>query len=209
MNLCVNIISEDYSGMYCVESIDSDEAVANGGHIVGAVGRLAESTKSNAMIMGRGSCIFSTDRAEEDRWYRDTLKIRLQFDWQARIQRSGGKKWNSFTSGLAKVVVIGGFGSIPFIVIAGLTHCDAGESTSAQRAWLMTWLVLGCWFGPFMASGHPESYRRATLWNKGYFPLMAPGIGGMVVVAQMLLAYGWCTRFDDITSPVNATRTSM
>ena len=200
-NLCVNIVSKDYPTMYCVESIDSDKAVAKGGHIVGAVGRLAKCTEDNATILGQENCIFSTDRVDADPWFRDGfVLVDYQWHWQARIQRFGGKKWNSFKSSLAKFIVVVGLGLVPIIVIAILTHFDAGKSTRAQRAWLMTWLVLGCFFGPGMSSGHPSDYRGVTFWNKGYFPFLAPGIGGMVVVAQMLLSYGWCTRFDDITN---------
>ena len=193
-NLCVNILSADYPRIYCVESIDSDEAVANGGHIVGAVGRLAKSTDLDATIVEEKTLIFSADQVEHTPRYDN-------HHWQARIQRSGHKIWNSTVATIAKMIVIGGFGSIPIVVIGKLTHWHAGESTRAQRSWLMTWLVLGCWFGPYLASRTPfSSYRGVTLWGKSYYPLIAPGIGGMVVVAQMIRSYGWCTRLEDLTN---------
>ena len=199
-NLCVNIVSADYPTMCCVESTDSDEAVAKGGHIVGAVWRLAKSTEWNPMVVQEENLIFSADTAESDRYFDDRYDVDRPPYWQARIQRFGHKKWSYPIHLLAKLMVIGGMGSLPIIVIKVLTHFDPGESTHAQRAWLMTWLVLGCWFGPYMASSHPAYYRDVTLWNKAYYPLMAPGIGGVVVVAQMILSYGWCTRFDTLTN---------
>ena len=194
MNLCVTIVSADYPTMYCVESKDSDEAVTRGGHIVGAVGRLAESTQPKPMKIKQENLIFSADRADSA-WFRDDYHS----TWQARIQRSDYKKWKSFS--ISKwPIVVSGFGSLPIIVIAALTHFDAAKSTRAQRAWLMTWLVFGCWFGPNMASRRPKYYREGFFWNKIYYLYMIPGIGGIVVVAQMILSYGWCTRFDDLTN---------
>ncbi|KAJ7053787.1 hypothetical protein C8F01DRAFT_1166234 [Mycena amicta] len=104
---------------------------------------------------------------------------------------------------------------IPLAIIGGLTKFYPGDnSTHAQRVWLMTWLGFG-FFGVLTISlredmapvRRREALRRASPLPPvaslilHMFPLSvmlvysAPAIGGMVVVAQMMKAYGDCVHF--------------
>ncbi|KAJ7048910.1 hypothetical protein C8F01DRAFT_1187573 [Mycena amicta] len=105
---------------------------------------------------------------------------------------------------------------IPLAIIGGLTKFHSGDSsTHPQRVWLMTWLGFG-FLGVLTISlredmapvRRREALRRASPIPPvasvilHMFPLSvmlvysAPAIGGMVVVAQMMKAYGDCVHFE-------------
>ncbi len=102
---------------------------------------------------------------------------------------------------LCLLVVVG----VPLGIIGGLSSFNAGNSTLAQRVWTMTWLACGCVYGlgfgfrmsygsPFIdTAGNPQ----VAMWiDLGIRTVAAvPAIGGMVVVAQMIMAYGDCIVF--------------
>jgi hypothetical protein len=80
---------------------------------------------------------------------------------------------------------------IPYAVIGGLTQFHKRQSTTAQRVWIMVWLVFDTLFG-YLARipdwlNHNELTRFLSL-----VILAAPGVGGFVVVGQMLKHYGNC-----------------
>ena len=111
------------------------------------------------------------------------------------------------------------FGSLPYAIIAGLTHFHAGQSTRAQRILTMTWLTFGIFVGllpvawskqvstkaiwgrgkiksqvRYFSSGvHKQNYFEGFRRNSSYLLYSAPAIGGFVVVGQMLKDYGYCT----------------
>lgn len=102
--------------------------------------------------------------------------------------------------------IIIGYGSvftglIAIAIIGGISHFKEGHSTHAQRVWTMMWLAFGIAVGPSLAS---ESSLRGLYAEEsaqlGYrlgivcFLYRVPAIGGFVVVAQMLNAYGRCIR---------------
>ena len=92
-------------------------------------------------------------------------------------------------------------------IVGGLSHFRRGESTTAQRVWTMMWLVFGFLLGFYIAvlpsmdvpndrskAANLKDIRErlgATTVIASAFA--APAVGGFVVVAQMLEAYGSCT----------------
>ena len=88
-------------------------------------------------------------------------------------------------------------GSIAVAILGGLSRFRAGHSTKAQRAWTMTWLAVGILAGPLK---YPLITIGTLFYGSSFFgPMTAiiystPAIGGFVVVAQMLRAYGDCFR---------------
>ena len=88
-------------------------------------------------------------------------------------------------------------GSIPIAINGGLSHFGIGHSTIAQRAWTMTWLAFGLYFGLYVSVGgllFGDSIMNVPLTMTMCF---VPAIGGFVVVAQMLMSYGRCIEVSE------------
>lgn len=110
----------------------------------------------------------------------------------------------------------------PYAIMGGLTHFNPGQSTKAQRVWIMIWIVIGQTAGytaPMELFRKGESHREfyvdkggeggedssALAWIKNKFAspggwrfilfYAAPAIGGLVVVGQMIIASGTCGVF--------------
>jgi hypothetical protein len=108
----------------------------------------------------------------------------------------------------------------PYAIMGAFTHFNPGHSTTAQRTWIMLWIVLGQVCGytapivvntesreSFYPDKHDAREHRSNCctWgmnriNSGlgwYFVLFyaAPAIGGFVVVGQMIAASGTCGVF--------------
>jgi hypothetical protein len=96
---------------------------------------------------------------------------------------------------------------IPYVLIAIFSHgFETGtESTTLQRGFVMSWLVVGQVFGAISGwLGHSDStvgnifydYELGT--KEGYFSLLllvaviAPAVGGFVVVGLMIKQFGSC-----------------
>jgi hypothetical protein len=80
---------------------------------------------------------------------------------------------------------------IPYVVIGGLTRFHKGRSTTAQRVWIMIWLVFDTLFA--YLAGIPDRLNHNE--HTGFITLLvlaAPGVGRFVVVGQMLKHYGNC-----------------
>jgi hypothetical protein len=91
-----------------------------------------------------------------------------------------------------------------FITLA-LSNFSGRQSTLAQRAWTVTWLIVGHTSGIMI---HPVVTTIFEIWELDTSPMQprfgvccymviygAPAIGGFVVVSQMLKAYGICYKF--------------
>lgn len=97
--------------------------------------------------------------------------------------------------------------TIVIAIVGGLSHFHKGDSTTAQRVWTMMWLVFGFFMGFYIAVipslDEPRDTNRAAKMSDIHeravptalvaLVTMAPAVGGFVVVAQMLRAYGVCT----------------
>ena len=94
--------------------------------------------------------------------------------------------------------------AIPYAIIGGLTHFHAGHSTKAQRVWTMGWLAFGTVWGHFVPglnssfAGPRSPWRVKSLLGRTAMSIYvgafysAFAFGGLVVVVQMLVAYGSC-----------------
>jgi hypothetical protein len=110
----------------------------------------------------------------------------------------------------------------PYAIMGGLTDFNPGQSTKAQRVWIMIWIVFGQVAGyttPIALFLNGESHKvfyvdkggkgrknsSALAWIKtkvaspdGWVFILlygAPAIGGLVVVGQMIIASGTCGVF--------------
>jgi hypothetical protein len=103
--------------------------------------------------------------------------------------------------GILLSILVGG---IPFAIIGGVSRYQHGKSTFAQRVWITAWLSVG--------QGHqtitvalkvfllwPLTLCIKAIWVHTAFKILiqlllgATSVGGFVVVAQMLKAYGTCS----------------
>ena len=109
---------------------------------------------------------------------------------------------------------------VPLIIVGSLSGFAIGKSTSIQRGFTMSWLIIGILYGVFLGSsimrGFTDLYGSSAMRDFedkirvtpndlifrtigeiiGLFLVMgAPPIGGMVVVGLMLRGFGVCTRF--------------
>ena len=88
-----------------------------------------------------------------------------------------------------------------FIALA-LSNFSGQQSTVAQKAWIATWLIVGFISGAMIydLQNMPNSWGSGTQSSRYWICFCivgysAPAIGGLVVVSQMLKAYGICHRF--------------
>jgi len=89
---------------------------------------------------------------------------------------------------------------LPFAFIYLFTGYSKGNSTSAQRGWMLSWLSFNQFFAFF---GFKFSLRHIDIDRPllaAYYVLLIlffsiPAIGGFVVVAKMLLEFGACSVF--------------
>jgi hypothetical protein len=78
-----------------------------------------------------------------------------------------------------------------------LSKFKGQQSTLAQRAWTVTWLVAGIFGGLISQVWRLETSPMVSRFNVCFCMVVlgAPAIGGFVVVFQMLKAYGICYKF--------------
>lgn len=169
MNFCAGIILPEYPTVFIVLSEASDEAVARGGRIEGAVGRLCEiDPKSGSDLENpepEENAPFESGALENGRQEPTPRTAAAQTgghsEGENTLQNTSLSQENSNGSvevephewifeGILSIfpIAVCIFGAIPIAVIGGLTHFKAGHSTTAQRVWTMMWLVLGITQGP-------------------------------------------------------------
>lgn len=103
------------------------------------------------------------------------------------------------------------FGCISIAIFGGISHFRKGEeSTSLQRGFVMSWLIVGFLFGPIAGSISKwvADYGDEIMIYRDVFDIfiktlkfiflyavtLVPAVGGLIVVCQELLQYGSCTR---------------
>jgi hypothetical protein len=107
-------------------------------------------------------------------------------------------------------------GLLCFTIIASFSQMNNYKSTQAQRGWTMSWFIFGIFAGytiplgafnatlsfPLSPADKPiddfqERYPQWSVWtNFAYLLYVVPTIGGLVVVAQMINAYGNCVKLE-------------
>ena len=109
------------------------------------------------------------------------------------------KPSNGFEIGLAAFIA-----GAELCVTFALSKFSGRQSTVAQRAWIITWLVAGFAVGGMIDIVKGVAFKREdgkslTAFRIAFFCTLcihgAPAIGGLVVVSQMLKAYGTCYKF--------------
>jgi hypothetical protein len=89
-------------------------------------------------------------------------------------------------------------GLIPLAIVGWLSDFKAGESTSLERGFSTSWLLISILFGPvgrilhFVMVEAPTNERLLVI--ACYILVFGvPAIGGMVVVGQMIVKFGICS----------------
>lgn len=98
--------------------------------------------------------------------------------------------WFSKLSTLSKLICL-----VPLAIVGGLSGFHAGRSTTAQRGWTMSWLVLGIVYGQWNGVIGGQ-YGDIGAMSLALLAGIVPAIGGFVVVGQMLKSYGSCIRIN-------------
>ena len=107
---------------------------------------------------------------------------------------------------LYEIFLVSIISSIEYGIIIVLSNNNEQQSTFAQRAWTLAWLMAGCIIGATISvwgrilsiawkSGRVSHIRLSFLVFCLMVIISMPAIGGFVVVSQMLKAYGICKRF--------------
>ncbi|MCJ1431033.1 hypothetical protein MMC27_000383 [Xylographa pallens] len=235
INLVSAFVTPNYPALYMIRSETMDEAIAHGGKFEGVVGALipAQSEVQGALkgifhtkgdrrfYIHRHRAISNTQNRPET--LEERVEVRFRF-WHPRrrptqekaklllpscssFERSG--RQNDFTTDMSIFTFIAcsmAIGSIPIVINGCLSHFQTGQSTYAQRVWIMTWLVFGVVLGPITTmadfAGSHSITGRGDLANS--FVLVyavgiailyaAPAIGGFVVVGEMIRQYGTCVQ---------------
>lgn len=103
------------------------------------------------------------------------------------------QRWRIFGCCLLVVSLVVG-------VVGGLSRFRKGSSTLAQRIWTMVWLCLAIGIGtlPYlyvtMQDLEDDAARANVFLLLVLLVYSVPGIGGFVVVGQMIQAYGTCSQ---------------
>lgn len=77
--------------------------------------------------------------------------------------------------------------AIPIAINRVLSHFRTGQSTHAERIWIMAWHAFEVCYAPFSQ----VTYGGFFSWLQT-FCYFAPSIGDFVVVGQILMQYGTC-----------------
>jgi uncharacterized integral membrane protein len=87
-------------------------------------------------------------------------------------------------------------------IVGGISRFQRNQSSLSQRVWTMLWLATGL-SSSFISHGvHYISMKaRKAEWAQYLswmvaIPLIAPAIGGFVIVGQMIGVYGTCTKIS-------------
>lgn len=206
MNLFATSLLPDYSTLYIVRSLESDEAITAGAQVDGAVGRIVQSTIEDDM--------FPASNAYESLPCITHVHSKIEVPCYPPIpfEKVRAERWTPgwiYNSILLNIYV---FGAVPIAIIGIWTHFHAGKSTIAQRVWTMIWLAMDIGSGPWidMLSDKEVPYMLAPTFRPFIFIMRVlfwwywialatiPAIGGFVVVGQMLRSYGTCVEVSGI-----------
>ena len=97
---------------------------------------------------------------------------------------------------------------IPLAIVGAISGFQPQNSTSIERGFTMSWLVLGIFEGASV-SWNPKSFLGAPILDESFYRsyslsrwdilmsikmvgLAVPALGGMVVVGQMIRKFGIC-----------------
>ena len=209
MNLFATSLVPDYPSLYIVRSLELDEAITAGAQVDGAVGRIVQSTIENERFL-------TSNKKQDVDIDPDEAFLSITHVHSERenscyppipFEKVGASAEEIFEGLLSVFLAHYVFGAIPIAIIGIWTRFHAGKSTKAQRAWTMIWLVMDIIFGPLLdllsennRNFFIEMRSDLSVWLGWTAPGTIPAIGGFVVVAQMLRAYGTCVEVSGVDS---------
>lgn len=216
MNLFATSLLPDYSALYIVRSLELDEAITAGAQVDGAVGRIVQSTIENDRFL-----ILNEKQDENINPYEafpsithvhSKRKVSCYPPIPLPFEEVGAERYTPKRRYKSNHLVCYVFGAIPIAIIGVWTRFHAGKSTKAQRIWTMFWLVTDICYGPALDMLSERDNLTEETPSLRYFMrsygdwwysialCTIPAIGGFVVVAQMLRAYGTCVEVSGVDS---------
>ncbi|KAF8498483.1 hypothetical protein F5888DRAFT_1689352 [Russula emetica] len=221
VNLMANLVAPHYPTLYLVRSKVMEEAERRTGlpfHYV--VGKVVDESDTNDIVMEGWSeiagsfkdddkLLYVSPSAEEDKKIEicDSSHQIIYVPACPRFRRTDDSQTSPLRGPreLGSNQLAGVYDGYPgfiiffseLFIILGLSHFSGRQSTVAQRAWIVTWLVTG-FFGDVISDTwksrmSPMDSRLMICFTMLFY--CAPAIGGSIVVFQMLKAYGICYRF--------------
>jgi len=208
INLLGNLLCPDYPTLYMIRSEVMKEAEARGGYFAGTVGVLvseAPDNKGEVQRCGREVVRFNVDSHDGKSTgtfsYQDNELLALDDEGEITVKVPA---WGPsvvfyppsliWCSRLAWTLLVLAT-VVPYAIIGGLTKYRPESSTSIQRGFMMSWLVVGQVGGFFTAFQlyAAKNWREAGL--RFLIPCIlfgVPAIGGFVIVVLMMRQVGYC-----------------
>ena len=229
VNLIGNMLTPDYAALHLVRSHDLEEAVRRGKQMDATVGKLKTGSfdvktwigtfqdvndASNNYIMNFERVQASGTGAKENS-FRASIRIDpsardkgfLSETMLQKVDRRSPLRHGLVRFALTALVVLA-----PLIINGAISGFQPGASTTAQRGWNMSWLIVGitsCLGLAYLFSliYLEEADHLKVGWDDGswwaYVFIVGivlacgvPAIGGMVNVILMFLDFGFCTRIS-------------
>lgn len=201
VNLIGNIVTPEYTHVYIVESEVLEEARRRHITFDGTVSRVELREKENVRIMD----VHFSDK-DGDNWFiREATVTELPEQVQGLLSITVPMGLypnrapdlpetiiNALSYILAVVVL-----AAPYAIIAGLTEFKPGHSTVSQRAWMLSWLVVGQVAGLVRAWLINRERIKTGSVRKYYLIILAilfgsAGVGGFVNAGMMIKQFGSC-----------------
>ena len=155
INLLGNLICPVYPTLYMLRSEVMDEAEARGGRFIGAVGMLvqevpegtqgetlagSETVRFNVDSKDGESKLFGYENQESFHYSEEgATTITVPSLGRCVTYEFRSERWSTIFGWTLLVMTVLG----PYIIIAALTKFKAQKSTSIQRGFMMSWLVVG------------------------------------------------------------------
>ena len=225
VNFIGNMLTPDYAALHLVRSSDLDEAVRRGKQRDTTVGELKTGPIDTKTWIGTIQGVYPASNDYDMNFERvqasgtstseNSFKARIHIDENAsdkgflaetmlqKVHRRSPMKYWPVRFALKTIVVLA-----PLIINGAISGFQPGESTSAERGWTMSWLIVGITSCAglvyiFTIIYLKEEDHLRVKWKNSasvarlvVFMLAcgAPAIGGMITVIQMFLQFGSCAR---------------
>ena len=235
LNLIANLVTPHYPTMYLVRSKVMEEAERRkGSRFNYVVGELVEESGTDedgwpeiaGSFKDDDKVLYVTPSAEKDKKIKisdsssDESSQNIYVPACPRFRRTDDTRYMARRSRLRsnayELLLFTFIVAVEIGIILTLSNFSGQQSTFAQRAWIVTWLLSGFVFDVlaylrgfrayYGATDKRESGKLSpwatwvcrTIYNTAFLCMIclcAPAIGGFVVVSQMLKSYGICYKF--------------
>jgi len=186
VNFLAGFVTPEFTHLFVVRSKYLEEAKGKGGFFDGTFGELDEDQEEYQTQIDETSHVHSLSVSAIGRFkYRKSTRVEY------------------LCHRLASGLVVAAF-VVPYLITLGLTEFKPQESTLAQRAWTMSWLVADQFTGVtwaisvrivaiFYTRGHDAIPRIVyTVVCAVFCGSIAAAIGGYVTIAKMMQEFGNC-----------------